>query len=261
MVEDWPRELFIEKAELYQLQLEELLQRAEQEADAMMKLFQAHGVPAGAKLLDVCCGIGRHSVALAKRGYFMVGVDFSPKFLEKAKALALEAQVQERVEFVLWDVREIQKLPHKDFDAALCLFTSFVGYYSEEEDQKFLTSARKLTRPGGIFVLDAFSRDRLMRLFQPMIVTKTESHMIVQENTFDFEKSRLSSHWLFFLPEGNGWRYAGEATVNLRTYSLHELIRMLQEAGWKYRAAYGGLDMSPYGFEARRLVVVAQNPG
>jgi ubiquinone/menaquinone biosynthesis C-methylase UbiE len=86
-MEDWPQALFVEKADLYRLQLEERLQRVEEEAELLVKLFQAQGILTGAKTLGVCCGIGRHSVALAKRGYHAVGVDFSPK-LSGARSLA-----------------------------------------------------------------------------------------------------------------------------------------------------------------------------
>lgn len=261
MTEDWPHELFVEKADLYLLQLEERLAQAEAEADHLVNLLATYGVPAAARIIDLCCGIGRHSVALAKRGYNVVGVDFSLRFLERAQILAKEADVQDRATFVLWDARQLQNFPQKGFDAALCLFSSFVGYYTEEEDQKFFTSVRELLRPGGVFVLDPFPRDRIIRSFQPIHVGMTKSHMIVQENSFDLVTSRISSRWFFFLPEGEGWRYARMATMNFRAYAPHELIHMLQEAGWKYCAAYGGLDMGPLGLESRRCVVVAQNPG
>lgn len=139
--------------------------------------------------------------------------------------------VQDRAQFILWDVRDLGAFPCQDFDAALCLFTSFFGYYDEEEDRKFLASVRRLLRSGGIFVLDVPSRDRLVRSFQPLHVAKTRSHMIVEETDFDFEKSRTNSRWLFFLPEGNQWRFAGEARVSLRLYTLQEIIRALQERG------------------------------
>ncbi len=260
-MEEWPEELFVEKADLYQLQLEERLQRAEEEADFLVKLFQTHGIPVGARILDLCCGIGRHSVALAKRGYCAVGVDFSQKFLERARELAEEAKVQERVEFVLQDVRKIARLPLRDFAAAICLYTSF-GYYGEEEDRKLLESVRKMLQPGGIFVLDVAFREWLVRNFRPQQVSIRPGYLLVEEANFDLEESRTHSRWLFFLPkEGRGWVYAGEAKTSVRAYSLHELIRMFEETGWRYSGAYGGLDMSPFGLEARRLVVVAKNPG
>ncbi len=271
MLEDWTHEFFLEKAELYQLELEARLARAEDEAELLVKLFQAHGVPSEAKIVDLCCGIGRHSVALAKRGYFVVGVDFSPKFLERAAKLAEEANVQKRVEFVLQDVRELQKFPKKDFAAAICLFTSF-GYYSEDEDRKLLACVRKLVKPGGIFVLDVHNREHLVQEFRPRNVAKLPRYMVVEESTFNLEESRTHACWMFFLQspsfgergqegEKEGWIYAGKAQVSIRLYSLHELIRMFAEAGWRYCVAYGGLDMSPYTLGARRLVVVAQNPG
>ncbi|MGB9862090.1 MAG: class I SAM-dependent methyltransferase [Candidatus Bipolaricaulaceae bacterium] len=259
-MEDWPRELFLGKAELYQLQLEERLERAEEEADRLVKLFEVYGVPQGARILDLCCGIGRHAVALAKRGFFVVGVDFSAKFLARAEELAKNAGVQGKTEFVREDIRRLGNFPKQHFQAALSLYTSF-GYYGEEDDKNLLLALRRLVDPGGIFVLDMFSRDSLIRHFVPTHVIRTKSHMVIEEMTFDFERARFNSRWFFFLPEGEGWRYAGEAQVSVRAYALHEIVRMLAEAGWQYCAAHGGLDMSPYGLEARRLVVVARNPG
>lgn len=273
MGEDWPYELFVEKADLYLWQLEERLQRGEEEAELLVKLFQAHGVTSHERILDLCCGIGRHSLALAKRGFSVVGVDFSPKFLQRARELAEAAGVGDRVEFVLQDIRKIDKLSYRDFAVALCLFTSF-GYYGEEQDHKFLRSVRKLVRPGGIFVLDVFSRERLIRNFQPGHAVISSNYILIEETSFNLEESRTCSRWLFFQrsfsartskretnEEQEGWVYAGEAKVSVRAYCLHELIRMLREAGWEYQAAYGGLDMSPYTLESRRLVVVAKNPG
>jgi len=63
MPAEWPELLFLELADLYSPQLEGLLERAEAEADGLSKILSTHGIEAPAKILDLCCGIGRHSVA------------------------------------------------------------------------------------------------------------------------------------------------------------------------------------------------------
>jgi len=45
----------------------------------------------GREVLDLCCGPGRHSLALAERGYAVTGVDRSPFLLEQARQRAAEA--------------------------------------------------------------------------------------------------------------------------------------------------------------------------
>ena len=259
MSAEWPEILFIEFADLYLAQLEALLERAEAEADGLSKILFAHGIEAPAKILDLCCGIGRHSVALAKRGFQVVGVDFSPKFLARAQSLAEAQGVRDRVEFVLLDVRKLRELPHAGFDAVINMFTSF-GYYDEETDGSILRQSLELTRPGGLFVLETRSRDWLMRNFSPAGVVKYPGLLLIDERKFDFATSRNRSVWRFFVQEGEIWREKGNVELSVRAYALHELIRLFEGAGWQYCAAYGDLQMAPYGLESRRIVLVAKKP-
>lgn len=260
MTKDWPELLFVEQAELYLTQLEWHLERAETEADSLVRLFSAHGLNPPAKILDLCCGIGRHSVALAKRGFQVVGVDFSQKFLARAQKLAEEHGVQDAAKFVLLDARKIAALPERGFAAIINIFTSF-GYYDEETDRNILAQARELTNPGGIFVLDLASREWILRNFSPTGLTRYSNVTLIEERKFDFETSRHNCTWRFFAEEGEAWRFLGKVELSLRMYSLHELIRLFESAGWRYRTAYGDLRLSPYCLDSRRVVVVAENPG
>jgi SAM-dependent methyltransferase len=256
MSAEWPEILFLEFADLYLAQLEGLLERAEVEAEGISKLLSAHGIEPPVKILDLCCGIGRHSVALAKRGFQVVGVDFSPKFLAYAQSLAESQGVRDRVEFVLLDARKLRELPHTGLDAVINIFTSF-GY----TDRSILSQSLELTRPGGVFVLETLSRDGLIRNFWPAGVMKYPGLLLIEERKFDFATSRNRSVWRFFVQEGEKWREKGSVDLDIRAYALHELIQLFEGAGWKYCAAYGDLKMSPYGLESRRIVLVAKKPG
>src|SRR4051812_20193450 len=100
MSETWYREIFNE--EYLRLYLPSLTaERTKREVEELCGLLQ---LPAGAKILDLCCGHGRHSVALAERGYQVTGQDLSGHFLDIARTAAAERGAE--VRWVHGDMRE-----------------------------------------------------------------------------------------------------------------------------------------------------------
>ena len=83
----------------------------------------------GGEVLDLCCGPGRHAVALAKEGFRVTGVDLSPFLLEKAASDAQDERVD--IELVREDMRHFVR-PGR-FDLVINLFTSF-GYFDDKSD-------------------------------------------------------------------------------------------------------------------------------
>ena len=104
---------------------QERFEAADEQVEKILRLVEF----AGRDVLDLCCGPGRHSVALARRGLAVTGVDRSPFLLAKAKERALAAEVT--VNWVAEDMRRFVR--PKAFDLALSLFTSF-GYFPDPED-------------------------------------------------------------------------------------------------------------------------------
>lgn len=122
----------------------------EQEVDF---LLGALALEPPARVLDVGCGPGRHALALARRGFDVVGVDHSPEFIR----LAREAAGREglAVELEELDVRELDHTG--EFDAAVCLCQGGFGLLGgRDEDEVFGRIAATLRR-GGRLALSAFS--------------------------------------------------------------------------------------------------------
>jgi SAM-dependent methyltransferase len=103
--------------------------------------------PEGARVLDLACGTGRHSIELAKRGFEVVGVDIATDLLEIAGGEA-ESESVENVSFLEADMRGLEY--EEEFDVVLNLNDGAIGYFETEEDnhRSFEVIAAAL-RPGG----------------------------------------------------------------------------------------------------------------
>ena len=106
----------------------------------------------GSRVLDLGCGPGRHSLALARRGIEVVGVDHSETFV----ALAREAAAKEglNVEFRAQDVRDLDE--HDAFDAVICLCQGGFGLLGGNEDTALIERFADALHVGGHLALTAF---------------------------------------------------------------------------------------------------------
>lgn len=120
-------------------------QGAYNEVKEMVEWLQ---LPKGATILDLCCGMGRHSMALMEFGYSVTGVDLSQVLLSEAKMNDRAG----KVEWVLSDMRAVPQ--EQSFDAIVNLFTSFGYFESDNENQKVLYEVYRLLKPGGQYIID-----------------------------------------------------------------------------------------------------------
>jgi 2-polyprenyl-3-methyl-5-hydroxy-6-metoxy-1,4-benzoquinol methylase len=104
---------------------ESRIEATEEEIDKILQLVECPGK----SVLDLCCGPGRCSVALAKRGFTVTGVDRTAFLLEKAKARAKAEAVD--IEWIQQDMREFVR--PEGFDLVLSMFSSF-GYFDDKTE-------------------------------------------------------------------------------------------------------------------------------
>jgi SAM-dependent methyltransferase len=205
-------------------------------------------LPPASVVLDACCGIGRHSLELARRGHLVTGVDQVASYLARARQAALAEGLT--VEFIPQDMRSFCR--PQSFDAALSLFTSF-GYYDDPAaNQRVLLNIAASLKTGGKFLLDVHGKESLARIFQKRQWEQSGEYAVIEEHEVLDDWARVRNHWI--LLQGSE-RHDLEFT--LRLYSATELKTMLLAAGFTAVQAYGSLDGIPYNHEAKRLIIVA----
>ena len=259
----WTERMFIDQASLYKATLETLVERARTEVDSLVRIFKEHRVPSGGAVLDLACGIGRHSILLAEKGYRVVGVDLSPAFIARAEELAAERGVAGRVDFRVGDMREVGRLLtdlRGGFDAVVNLFTS-MGYWDEATDAEILRQLSDLSAPGGVLVVDIVNRDWLIRNFQARGFFRWEDGRVqLADRRLDLESSRMFNVWEWYREVDGDLVHRDTVEVDHRVYSLHELKALVEDSGWSYQACYGGFDLGPLTFDSSRMILVAKKP-
>jgi 2-polyprenyl-3-methyl-5-hydroxy-6-metoxy-1,4-benzoquinol methylase len=150
---------FFEEEWLDEIALHVRDERTRKEIDFVLERLE---LAPGARVLDVGCGHGRHSLELARRGFDVTGVDLSPRSI----AFAREAAERDGLsaDFLERDAREIDF--ESEFDAAINLFTSVLGYFDEEaENQRVVDGVARALRTGGSFLVDTINLLSLARGF------------------------------------------------------------------------------------------------
>ncbi len=252
---EWPQRLFIKHGSLFLKLLQNRAESTKLEVDGLVRIFEEFNVPKNAKILDVSCGIGRHSIPLAERGYNVLGLDISPLFIANANARAKARKVNSRAKFRVADVREVASILQREepFNVILNLWSSH-GYYGEEEDLRMFTALRNMTERNGLLVDDTVNRDYLILNPHDATVDTVGDMQLRERRRFDPETSWHESSWSFYMRRGKGLKLRAKLRIHHRVYSLHELRALLERAGWRYVKSYGEFDLSPFKPSSKRII-------
>ena len=210
------------------------------------------GLEPNARLLDLCCGQGRHSVPFAQRGYRVTALDLSPAYLELAQQAARGNKVE--LETISADMRRIPYQNH--FDAIVNMYSSFGYLESESDDAQVLESVAKALKPGGRLFLDMLNREwAIANYIQNDWHSDPEGTLYVERREFDLVTSRMRVRFTIVGTDGSRRDSIGH---DIRLYTLTEITRMLSLVGLEVAETFGGFDGEPYGIQTRRMIICAR---
>jgi SAM-dependent methyltransferase len=192
---------------------------------ALDRLFFSR-VPAGADVLDVCCGSGHVTRELARRGYRVTGVDAS------AGLIAIAKREMPDVDWRVGDARSIHL--EKQYDAALSTFDSFNHVLACEELQQIFESVRGVLRSGGLFVFDMNLDEAYRTDAQRWIVDVNDTTVSLVRGSYQPSSKRACTELIWFVKNevDDFWRQHRSA-VEQRSYTQTEILAVLEEAGFR----------------------------
>jgi SAM-dependent methyltransferase len=219
---------------------------ANAEVEKIQKLLR---IEERARILDLCCGNGRHSLELSQRGFDVVGVDRTTAYIEKARSEAEKRGLD--VTFVVGDMREYCAPNH--FNIVMNLFGSF-GYFEDpNDDRRVVENMVASLRPGGQFLIETMGKEILARDFQEKDWSEEGDLLVLSEKKVSQNWGRIETRWIAI----RGTERI-EHRVSIRSYSAVELSLLLSECGFTELRVFGSLDGTEYDQAAQRLVVVGR---
>lgn len=239
-------------------------QRTEKEVRFILKFIRENFKNKKIKILDLACGYGRHSILLAKKGYFITGIDYSDFFLKLAREEVGKFNLK-NVEFLKQDIRKIKF--KNEFDLVISMFTSF-GYFDDESDNFLvLKNVYQSLRKGGFFILDLenylrwfdlfLSNGKLIKNFIYYTITKKQSNNLKVKTEFllDYYKMRIiiRRSWS---EDKEKKSYEG----SFRIYSLGEILFYLRLLNFEVKKIYGGFNNEKFTpFSSRMIIIASKN--
>jgi SAM-dependent methyltransferase len=212
-------------------------------------LEQMLGAPAGAHLLDVPSGNGRHTLALAARGYRMTGVDLSQEFMAEARAAATAKGLS-----VDWLLSDMRKLPWTaEFDGAYCFGNSF-GYLEPGGMEDFVAALARALKPGARFVMQTgVTAESILPDIHKHEWYRLGDVVMLIANEYDAVHSCIDTAYTFIK---DGRTETSESTHYI--YTAAELQRLFARHGLDTQGLYAGMDCAPFELGSSLLYLVAQ---
>jgi SAM-dependent methyltransferase len=231
-------------------------QRLAREMPFLDKLLSEHGPR---RVLDVACGTGHHAIALAERGYDVVGTDISAGMVRRARQNAEAATAA--VNFVQASFGELREVVGGPFDALLCLGNSLPSLLSQEALGAALVDMAQVLVPGGLIVIQDLNYDRIWprrERFMPLVTHRQGEEEWLFLRVLDFHEQTLTFNMIIFRKQSQKWEYDVRST-ELRPIFKDELEKHLLGAGFAAKQLYGDYAAHPYARDTSGdLIVVAQ---
>jgi SAM-dependent methyltransferase len=222
----------------------------EQAADDIEGFLDLSRLPPGGRALDVGCGRGRHSLALARRGATVSALDLSARQLRYLADVAASENLT--IELVRRDMRDFSRPTH--FHAALWAGDAVGLFDSPADDLAVVRAIHASLKPCGRLVVAARGKEIVDRDFVDQRWAPTD------DGGFALEERLVRDGWERLAARMTLVHGERRATIEAswRLYAGTELVALLRAGGFDRVRLFGGFERKPYDRNAERLVAVAE---
>ncbi|MGA7732241.1 MAG: class I SAM-dependent methyltransferase [Chloroflexia bacterium] len=219
-----------------------------------------------APVLELGCGTGRVTLALAEAGFRVVGLDSSEGMLEVCRQRAMSRGLAERIVPVRGDMRQLEGLPPGRYGLAYCALNTFAYLTTTADQLAMLNSLHGLMLARGTLVLDLTPPwPHLLPPGEGEVVHQgtypdSDGAVVHKLVTGRAEPSTQTHHVTLIYDheaeDGTLTRTSHE--VVLRWTGRYEMELLLKGTGWSLQAVYGSYELDQFGDESERMIFVAR---
>ncbi len=201
------------------------------------------GIAPHARVLDLCCGNGRHLVHLRRYTDNAVGLDYSGELLAIANE-TIQAQL------VRADMRAIPFTG--TMDAVVNFFTSF-GYFEDDaENRAVVQGVSNALKPNGRFLIDYVNPASAQETLIPNSEREQDGYVIHETRWITETNRRLNKRTTL---TKNG-RTCAELGESVQLFTREELTALLESERLMVDAVFGDTDGTEFSSTSERMIMI-----
>lgn len=216
---------------------------AKLEIDFILNKCDLHGNTC----LDLCCGIGRHAIELAKCGLRVQAIDSSKYLLRKARRNARGLKIN----FLRRDLEK--SLGHQRFDLVINLNSSFGQFSCRRRNIQFLVNMGRAVSKGGYLVINCLTKEIVTRGFQSIGRYKLRNGYVSYVRKKSRDCSDIQGIWTFMRR-----RQKSAYVIRYHLFNSTWFVDTLTRLGFTEIHRYGSFDGREYSCLADELVIVCK---
>lgn len=209
-----------------------------------------------AKILELCCGTGRLTIPIAKDGYNISGVDYTPSMLERAKAKASQCKL--KINFIEADIRTLNL--QEKFDLIFLPFNSIHHLYKNDDLFEALKVVRNHLKETGLFLLDCFNPNMqyivegkgLQQVIAEYTTNKGRKVLIKQNMHYESATQINRIKWHYFI-DGE---FHSIQNMDMRLFFPQELDSYIKHAGFNVIHKFGDFTEEAFNNDSEKQIYV-----
>lgn len=226
-------------------------ERLKNEIPGLIELFKKEKI---STILDIGCGTGEHDIALAKKGFKVLGLEKSKSMYDAAiyKKNKLTKEVREKVDFVSGDYKKLLDLKKEKYDAAIFMGNALPHLASDYN--KIFNSTIKTLSSASLIILQVINFEKVFNIKNRVLefnFPKSPKNSIYEHGFLEFydpprkDKSIVTLNMFIFNFDGKGWHERSRNSTEIAYLKQEDIVKLLKREGFNKISFYGSMFRKP----------------